>query len=78
MDRLADVLRRKELERQRQLAAKSEISAQPSLALCGIPLKAAEEMQLRHATREYDRHINKRLRLNAAALARARARLFRK
>jgi len=55
---------------------RSAVLVRGALALIGIPLKAAEEMQqLRHATREYDRHINKRLRLNAAALAREIAKL---
>ena len=50
---------------------RSSVLVRGALALCGIPLKAAEEMQqLRHATREWDRHMNQRLRMNAAALAR--------
>jgi hypothetical protein len=50
---------------------RSSVLVRGALALCGIPLKAAEEMQhLRHVTREWDRHINGCLRMNAAGLAR--------
>jgi hypothetical protein len=40
---------------------RSSVLVRGALALCE---------QLRHATREWDRHMNQRLRMNAAALAR--------